>query len=80
MLGRIASGAIVHEETFLVGFWTSSKSIYANRVPGRCRQLGTGFSSLLGKLYQVLELAVEALVKNITRFIKDKPPKSKIDW
>lgn len=78
MLGRIAFGAVVHEETFLVGFWTSSDSICANRLAGRYRQLDTGYSSLLENLFQVFESAVESLMISVTRFIKNTPPKSKV--
>lgn len=77
-MGRIAFGAIVHEETFLVGFWTSSDSIYANRLSGRYRQLDTGYSSLLENLFQVFKSAVESLMISITGFIENKPPKSKV--
>lgn len=79
MLGRIAFGAMFHEEIFLVGFWTSSNPIWANRLPERWRQLDMGYSSLLQNLFQVLKSAVESLVISVTRFIKNKP-KSKIGW
>lgn len=31
-MGIIAFGDIIHEETFLVVFWTSSNPVYTNRL------------------------------------------------